>query len=71
MGLTSCNSVLLAVAPPCNCFNEVNSNVPMFCDDNISGREVAMTVERPLTGTVEVGFLFFGDGRDPDARDTS
>lgn len=41
----------------------------MFCDDNISGREVAITLETPLTGTV--GFLFFGDGRDPDARDTS
>ena len=29
-----------------------------------------MTAETPLTGTV-AGFLFFGDGRDPDARDTS
>ena len=36
----------------------------------MSGREVAMTAGAPLTGTT-ADFLFFGDGRDPDARDTS
>ena len=30
-----------------------------------------MTVETPLTGTAEASFLFFGDGRVPDERDTS
>ena len=30
-----------------------------------------MTVETPLAETVEVDFLFFDDGRGPDARDTS
>ena len=30
-----------------------------------------MTAETPLVETVEADFLFFGDGRGPDARDTS